>query len=55
MIEVVVFHLNTAKKSSVHFEHLIISLITETTVLPKLSYQNDNLIASVAEPPEFSF
>lgn len=44
MIEVVVFHLNTAKKSSVHFEHLIISLITETTVLPKLSYQNDNLI-----------
>ena len=32
------------QKSSVHFEHLIISLITETTVLPKLSYQNDNLI-----------
>lgn len=33
MIEVVVFHLNTAKKSSVHFEHLIISLITETSFL----------------------
>ncbi len=44
MIEVVVLNLNTTKKSSAHFEHLIISLITETTMLPKSSYQNDNLI-----------
>ena len=33
----------TEPKSSVHFEHLIISLITETTVLSKSSYQNDML------------
>ena len=39
-----VLNLNTTKKSSAHFEHLIISLITETTMLPKSSYQNDNLI-----------
>ena len=37
-------NLNTTKKSSAHFEHLIISLITETTMLPKSSYQNDDLI-----------
>ena len=42
--DVVVLNLNTTKKSSVHFEHLIISLVTETTVLSKSSYQNDNLI-----------
>lgn len=40
MIEVVVFHLNTAKKSSVHFEHLIISLITETTVKGVMGVRN---------------
>ena len=45
MIEVVVFHLNTAKNQVVHFEHFDYkSNKPRQLVLPKLSYQNDNLI-----------